>query len=81
MQSFIYEFDFDIFLRAEILLNFLLRLIPHIILNTKVETEFLVLLMHVMGEAIDLDFFQFLESLYFFEQRLDADVLIVLILE
>lgn len=81
MQSLIDKLDLDIFLRAEILLNFLLRLIPHIILNAEVEAKLLVFLMHIVREAIDLDFLQFLESLNFFEQRLDADVLVVLILE
>ena len=49
MKSLVDKFDFDVLFRAEILLDFLLRLVPHIILDAEIKTEFLIFFVDVMG--------------------------------
>ena len=63
MKSLIYKFNFDVLFRAEILLDFLLSLVPHIILNTEIKTEFLIFFVDVMGQTIDFDIFHLLQIL------------------
>lgn len=48
MKSFIDKFDFDVFLGTEILLNFILSLIPHIVLYAEVKTQLLILFQNIM---------------------------------
>lgn len=38
MQGFVNEFDFDVFFGAEVLLDLLLVFVPHVVLDTEVQT-------------------------------------------
>ena len=81
MECFVDKFDFDVLFGAEILLYFLLGLVPHIILNTEVKTEFLIFFVYVMGQTVDFDIFHLLQILNLLEKLFDSDVLSVLVLK
>lgn len=81
MQGFVDQFDFDVFFGAEVLLDFLLVFVPHVVLDTKVKTEFLVLFHDIRRQGVDFDVFEFFEVLDVFEQLFDSDVFVVLVFE
>lgn len=59
MKSFVNQLDFDVFLGAQVLLDFLLGFVPHIVFNTKVKTEFFIFFVDIVGQAVHFDIFEF----------------------
>ena len=81
MECFVDKFDFDVLFGAEILLYFLLGLVPHIILNAEVKTEFLIFFVDVMGQTVNFDIFHLLQILNLLEKLFNSDVLSILVLK
>ena len=62
-------------------MDFFLGLVPHIIFNAEVKTEFLIFFVDVMGQTVDFDIFHLLQILNLLEELFDSDVLSVLVLK
>ena len=67
VQGLIHEFESDVLFGAQVLLDFFLSVVVHIVFLAKVVAEFFILFIDVQGEVVDLDVLLLLHDLDFLE--------------